>query len=266
MNSIKCPHNLTNWATDENCKKCKRRLHSVTATEQPLLSNVAYSAAATGGQQPYGAPVYYPAYPQPVNTNSSMAITSMVMGIISIPAMAMLIGILIAPAAFVLGVVSLVKANKRPMEFGGKGFSIAGIATSAFALFIFVPVVAAIAIPNLLAARRSANEGAAISAVKKIYAAEITYRATNAAGSCVDFHALDLSGLIPRSLANAESNGYKFRITPTDAYNCEIHAVPTSPSTGSRSFMMDTAHGVVHAADKKGGAADATDPILGNKS
>jgi len=29
---------------------------------------------------------------------------------------------------------------------------------------------------------------------------------------------------------------------------------------------MDTAHGVVHAADKKGGAADATDPILGNKS
>ena len=265
MNSLKCPHcNLTNWATEENCKRCKKPLHDAPAFEQPSFSNAGYSAAAAGGQQAYGAPVYYPAYAHPVNTNCSMAITSMVMGIVSIPAMMMLIGILIAPAAFVLGVVSLVKANKRPMEFGGKGFSIAGIATSSFALFIFVPVVAAIAIPNLLAARRSANEGAAISAVKKIYNAEISYRSTTGAGQCGDFHALDFAGRIPSTLANAESNGYKFRITSTDAYNCEIHAVPISPSTGSRSFMIDTIHGVVHAADKKGGVADANDPILGN--
>ena len=265
MNSLKCPHcNLTNWATEDNCKRCKKPLHDAPAFEQPSFSNAGYSAAAAGGQQAYGAPVYYPAYALPVNTNCSMAITSMVMGIVSIPAMMMLIGILIAPAAFVLGVVSLVKANKRPMEFGGKGFSIAGIATSSFALFIFVPVVAAIAIPNLLAARRSANEGAAVSAIKTIYKAEMDYRASSGAGQCGDFHVLDFTGRIPKTLANAESNGYKFRITSTDAYNCEIHAVPISPSTGSRSFMINTSEGAVHVAENKGGPASATDRVLGN--
>src|SRR5437763_16595664 len=46
-----------------------------------------------------------------------------------------------------------------------------------------IGIIAAIAIPNLLASRRAANESSAISAVRNLSSAEEVYRATLGTGS-----------------------------------------------------------------------------------
>src|SRR5499433_4426903 len=45
-----------------------------------------------------------------------------------------------------------------------------------------IGIIAAIAIPNLLAARRAANEGSAISSLRTLHGAQMTYQATNGSG------------------------------------------------------------------------------------
>lgn len=82
-----------------------------------------------------------------------------------------ILGLSLMPIGLITGIVALVRANKRPLEYGGKSLAITGIVLSAFG-FLVVPIIAAIAIPNLLAARKAANEGAAISTIRRIAKAE----------------------------------------------------------------------------------------------
>ena len=114
-------------------------------------------------QNPYAAP----AGPQ---LKTGLALASMIVGIAAFPMIFVLIGVLLAPIAVVLGIVAIRKASKQPHVYGGKGFAIAGIAAGSV-VCVFVPLVAAIAIPNLLAARRAANEGSAMNTMRKIAAA-----------------------------------------------------------------------------------------------
>ncbi len=173
------------------------------------------------------------------------------------------------PTSLITGIVALVKAKRYPEEFGGKGIAIAGIVVSSLSILIF-PVIAAIAIPNLLAARRSANEGSAIASIRTIHDAEMTYQATTGAGNYGELSLLSQSQLIDSSLASGQKSGYKFVITKTDASSFEpagfkISAVPMVStgvsSTGARSFYIDEA-GVIHAASKSGLPADKADPVL----
>src|SRR6185369_3706100 len=265
MNSMKCPTcGLTNWASEETCKRCKNPLHM--AHQAPQQQTEVYQSlySQTSNQSGYAGQQQYQHYSAPSqNLKTGLAITSMVMAIISWPTTILLIGLLIAPIAFVLGIVAVVKANKRPHEFGGKGFAIAGIAISSCVFLLMVPIIAAIAIPNLLAARRAANEGSAVRALTEIYAAEQTYVATRGAGRCGDVNALFLNDLLRVELADGEHNGYKFSVVnhkdPREL--CEVHAVPMSSSWGERSFMIDE-YGQSHAAAKKGDFADRNDPPL----
>ena len=266
MSSIKCPHcSLTNWSSDETCKRCKQPLHIRPQQQQPEPFTPAPQYQPQYQQSYSTAPVYQPqpyGYQSQQHLKTGLALASMILGIVSLPTSFFLLGLLLAPIGFVLGIVSVVKANKHPNVFGGKGFAIAGIATSAFTFFLIVPIIAAIAIPNLLAARRFANEASALKTLNTMYAAEVTYQATTGNGECGDINALVTSQLVPAEFAKLERNGYKFKIEMSDKLNCEVHAAPISTSTGVRSFMLSTYDDTLRAADKKGSFATYGDPPM----
>ena len=187
----------------------------------------------------------------------------MVLGILGFVTSIFLVGIVFAPIGLILGIVALVKANKKPHIYGGKGFAIAGVVMGAM-VTLFIPIVLAIAIPNLLAARRMANEGSAISTLRTLAAAEETLMSVAGTKSCGDLRTLGAKQLIDPVLANGEKSGYRFTVVdlPVTSGGCEIHAVPSTTSgvssTGIRSFYFSTEDGILRAADKKGKLADKT--------
>lgn len=105
----------------------------VVETAPTATTQATPSPAATPVAQPYEQS------PQQINTPSTkkgMAITSMVLGIVSIViAILWFIAAPVAIAAVILGIISLVKKH------GGKGMSITGIVTGAVTVFIIVPLI-----------------------------------------------------------------------------------------------------------------------------
>ncbi len=107
-----------------------------------------------------------------------------------------------------------------------------------------IGIIAAIAIPNLLASRRAANEASAISGLSAIRSAEATYRATAGNGSFGDLQTLVASGsLVDKVIGNATTaanakSGYIYGITVSGAAN-DLYlsaAAPTNESNGTRRF------------------------------
>jgi type IV pilus assembly protein PilA len=109
-----------------------------------------------------------------------------------------------------------------------------------------IGVVSAIAIPNLLASRRAANEASAISAVRTLTSVEESFRSTYGGGSAfATFAELRSYELIDGSLAGATTaatakSGYIYAITLTGGATvfC-VGAAPATANTGSRNFSSN---------------------------
>ncbi|HKZ80490.1 MAG TPA: prepilin-type N-terminal cleavage/methylation domain-containing protein [Pyrinomonadaceae bacterium] len=109
-----------------------------------------------------------------------------------------------------------------------------------------IGIIAAIAIPNLLASRRAANEGSAQSSVRTIHSAQATYQATAGNGAFGSLANLSGQQLIDAVLASGSKSGYTFAVVDVAGTGATAQfgatAVPSTTSgvsqTGTRRFAI----------------------------
>jgi competence protein ComGC len=183
-------------------------------------------AAATGG-------VLVP------GPTSGKAITSLVLGLLSFSFVA-------AIPAVVFGHLALSEIKKSAGRIQGKGMAIAGLVLGYLGIVMlpFILIIAAIAIPNLLRARIAANEASAVSSIRILNSAEVSYATSHVTGYTCSLTDLQTAGLLDSPLASGTRNGYVFVLqncaanTPGGAISrYQVIAYPSKPQqSGSRSF------------------------------
>jgi prepilin-type N-terminal cleavage/methylation domain-containing protein len=108
-----------------------------------------------------------------------------------------------------------------------------------------IGIIAAIAIPNLLASRRAANEGSAQSSLRTTHSAEATYQATAGNGAFGDLTALGTASLVDPVLRTGTKSGYLFTIPAIVAPAAGVQAqffAQADPETDSGASQSGTRH------------------------
>jgi prepilin-type N-terminal cleavage/methylation domain-containing protein len=107
-----------------------------------------------------------------------------------------------------------------------------------------IGIIAAIAIPNLLASRRAANEGSAQSSLRTISSCEAAYKHTYGNGDYTDLATLGAKVMTDQVLTGGTKSGYLFAADPDPAdpqiFYSTGYPVTTSGmgQTGTRRFGL----------------------------
>jgi type IV pilus assembly protein PilA len=112
-----------------------------------------------------------------------------------------------------------------------------------------IGIIAAIAIPNLLASRRAANEGSAQSSLRTLHSSQGTYQSTVGAGNYGAMADLRTQSLIDAQLATGGKSGYNFAVTKVDL------VVGTSPATFYATAVPQVITGVGQTGTRRFGVA-----------
>jgi type IV pilus assembly protein PilA len=125
-----------------------------------------------------------------------------------------------------------------------------------------IGIIAAIAVPNLMQSRLAANEASAISSLRTLATAQITWSATQGNGNfAAGLDELLQVGLIDEALAGGVKDGYAFTMVADDD-TFAINADPTSPEiTGRRGFFVDQT--AVIRFELSGAASETSTPLGG---
>jgi type IV pilus assembly protein PilA len=135
-----------------------------------------------------------------------------------------------------------------------------------------IGIIAAIAIPNLLASKRAANEGSAIASLRTITGAEATYQVTSGGGNYGNLAALNGQGLVDSVLISSTGkSGYAFVATPTSGSTNTNYLSTASTlvasgvtATGTRNFASDATGVIYSGAASTTAMSAATGTAIGN--
>ncbi len=127
-----------------------------------------------------------------------------------------------------------------------------------------IAVIAAIAIPNILEARKSANESAAIKSIRCLHCAQVFFYEGDVDGDGPDYAAtvdeLSTYKLVDPKLGSGRKDGYRYEIHGPEWYSeWHGHAYPISSRSGRRYFYVNDL-GVIRF--KVGGEANEVDAPL----
>jgi len=172
---------------------------------------------------------------------SLLAILSLVFGCLFIIPF---IGIIFSLPALILGIIALVAISKEENKLKGRGLAISGIVLGAVGI-ILIPIVAllaAIAIPNLLRARLSANEAAAKATGISISSAIETYATVNNGKYPMSEFALvdGNSPYLSRSYDNQVINGYRYLLELNDNSYMIVAKPESCGTTGTKVITVTT--------------------------
>lgn len=139
-----------------------------------------------------------------------------------------------------------------------KGFSLVEL----LVVVIVIAIVAAIAIPNLLASRRAANDASAINSLRTIGSANVAYYARTTPNHYGDLIILEGVNLLDPTFANIPVTKSGFIIVASVPLSATpqsfcASAVPITPgSTGNKGYAISE-RGVIYRYDTAGDAAIA---------